>query len=196
VRKLRTSIVWLGLVFATPSAAESARDAMQEFGLTGTWSADCSIDVTQSCASTRRCVGRLTFSAPDFRAARRDTVTPSFTGNGPVWQSWEILSATRVGERLRVVFRANQLTNGEFREIKGRYAFIAPTDGEEWETVYEKSGDKLRVWISERTDGGKINILNGEQMEPVSSWSEEQGPVRQWQRRRQQTIAPLERCTN
>ena len=190
----RSQIVLLASLIATPALAESTRAAMQEFGIVGTWSVDCSVNVMKSCAATKRCVGRITISAPLLGTAKNDAVVPTPSDN-PLGRSTEIVSASRVtSDKLRVAYKINQIINGKFQEIKGRSAFLIPTDGEEWESVYVKKGDKLQVWSSQRTDSGKISIQNGEQMMPVASWSEDQGPVKQWQSSGQ-SIPLLERCT-
>jgi hypothetical protein len=182
-------IVLIVTLVASAAKAESTRSAMQEFGLLGTWSIDCSIDVKQGCGASRRCFGRVTYAASLWGAATREIVVPSLTGNEPSRFTVEITSASRVtADKIRIVYKA-------IGEPSGRAAYISPRVGEEWETILLKSGDKLKGWVSQRTDGGKISILNGEDMQPNPSWSLEQGPVKQWVSTGT-SPALLERCTN
>jgi hypothetical protein len=193
----KTKLTWLTLLLAaTPVHAESTRAAMQEFGLIGSWSVDCSLDLTQACATTRRCFGRITFSAPIQGTATREIIAPPVAGNNQSKQSWNIVSASRVSaDKIRLLLKGDLTMNGKPVEMKGRPSYMFPMGEEEWEMVYIKKEDKLQVWVSQRTDGGKISVSNGEQMTPSSSWSEDQGPVKQWESAGKPGPL-LERCIN
>jgi hypothetical protein len=89
------ALVLIGFSFS--AFAESAAQAMQAFGLIGTWSYDCAKDPLNGGV-------RYTYAAPMFGSATETTVVSAPAGNGPgppyfVFKSqYEIKSAERVTE--------------------------------------------------------------------------------------------------
>jgi len=182
----------LGLLTATaPAAAESTAGAMQAFGLVGIWSTDCSIDMAQRCTNVTNCMPRVIFAVPLFGAPTREFVYPPFPpGLGqPKFTTTSIDSAIRITEdKLKIVYHVTT-------SITGLASYVLPVNGELWETVYEKAGNKIHIWSSRRADGGKIGAENGFMTAPGENWKPEDGPVKVW--RQTERMAPvLERCVN
>jgi hypothetical protein len=62
------------------------------------------------------------------------------------------------------------------------------TNGETWETVYQKTGTSLRVWSARNANGAKIAVRDGYRYELTKDG-------KQWSQTNQQTPS-LDKCLN
>jgi hypothetical protein len=169
------------LAAASPSVAETSSDSMRAFGLIGSWSEDCSTDMTRPCADVERCFPRLTFILPLEGNPSEEVMSPSAV-SGLVYKSAIAIDS------------AAQLPGGKIKIATT--AAVDPSDpvttpqtkGETWETVYQKTGTSLRVWSAQNANGSKIAVRDGYRYEPASDG-------KQWRQTNQQTPA-LDKCLN
>lgn len=128
-----------------PAFAEDAKTALKEYGLVGTWSIDCSKDLTREYGS------RITYSVPYLGAA---TFVSSANGaTGHMTQKSEVREAARITEdKIRVILVPIE-RNADDR------AKMSTTP---LEAIYEKVGSKLRAFESRTTDGAYVFFENGE----------------------------------
>jgi hypothetical protein len=167
------------LATAAPAVAETSSDAMRAFGLIGSWSEDCSTDMTRPCADLARCYPRLTFTVPLQGNPAEEVMSPSAVA-GLVYKSAIAIDS------------ATQLPGGKIRIATT--AAIDPADptttpqsrGETWETVYQKTGTSLRVWSAQNASGSKIAARDGYRYELASDG-------KQWRQTSQQTPS-LDKC--
>src|SRR4051794_21255261 len=136
------AVASIGLIVSS-ALGESTADAMRSFGLIGTWSADCSVDYNRACITKDECLAaRFTFSVPVFGRPTREIVAPTIGGK-PFRNSIEIKEANRITEdKIRIVTISSQ-------ELQGHAQYVSPVKGEEWETVYMRNGNKLKLWTAQ-----------------------------------------------
>jgi hypothetical protein len=175
------------LAVASPAAAETSAAAMRAFGLIGTWSVDCATDMTQPCVDIDRCFPRLTFTVPLRGNPVREVLSPTAEAGKVFRGAAEIESAALIADdKIRIT------TTDSVRPV-GPDTPTSRTSDETWETVYRKSGDTLRVWSAQRTDGTKIGVRDGFRYEQDGDWKPADGPAKQWHRTDEQT-ATLQKC--
>lgn len=139
--------LWLAMA-GNGVSAESAKDALEVFGLVGTWSADCSKDLTKE-AGSRKIYDVPAVGAPGFsEIIRLNTgVTSKFKG--------EIQEATRITEdKIRLIYKGSEITfsNG---------AKPGASEFDPVQTILEKVGQKVRVLDWRHADGSQTLIENG-----------------------------------
>ncbi len=134
------AVVGIAVVLnAAPAFAESAAQAMQAFGLIGTWSPDCAGPI------------RLVYAAPP--------------GGAPTFRMFVHGREVVVSE----IQQAFPLRPGQIKWISviKKWSVLTPRKpwmpqpGETWQTVIVKLGDRIRSLQSQRTDGKKIGAKNG-----------------------------------
>jgi len=183
-------LLLLGLVAsATPAAAETAAGAMETFGLVGTWSIDCSVDVMKPCATVTRCFARLVFATPLVGAPTHEIIGPTYP-NG-----LSLKSITKIESAIQVTDDKIKITESGTIDPKAPGASRLPIIGEQWDYVFVRVGGHLRLWSAQRIDGMKIRALNGYYYVPESNWRPEDGSVKGWQPTTQET-EDFEKCLN
>jgi hypothetical protein len=137
----------LMLASASPAAAETTAAAMTAFGLTGTWSEDCTKDPAKEGA-------RLTYSPPGAR-------TPSylfvlFDNNGnKITFSTDVLSATRLPQGKMKTVSVKTGRNGDATALQAWERVPV-------ETIIVKVGPKLQSVQSRQVNGGRRFIVDGQ----------------------------------
>ena len=138
--RLAAAVILALSLAATSAVAESASEAVRAFGLVGTWSPDCA-------GAFRTIYAAPAGAAPSVRV----------TMGGEEIASSEIRETERLGpNRLKwsSVIKTWSLTDRPHENWM-------PEPGEVWETVIEKSGDRIRPMLSQRQDGQKISVKDG-----------------------------------
>jgi hypothetical protein len=164
---------------ANPATAETASDAIEAFGLVGVWSPDC--------AGPFRTIYSISPGGPP---------TVRLTVRGEEYATSEIQETQRsAGSQIT----GSQITGSQikWRSIIKTWTLTdrphegwMPEPGEIWETVIEKTGDKIRPIQSHRGDGQKISVKDG------FIYTKEDGKdlgSMQWRNTGEATL-PLERC--
>jgi hypothetical protein len=173
----------------TGAFAESTSEAMRAFGLVGTWSVDCSIEISQPCMTIAHCSGRLSFLVPQFASPFLEFDSQTNTPGQVRKIISPIESAQRVTEdKIKLVTLGTE-------DLKGRVQYLLPVRDEKWDTIYIREGNKLRVWSFKRSDGMKVRIDNGKIYEPEPSWKPEHGAVQRWVQSNSE-VNDLEKCLN
>ncbi|HYU13566.1 MAG TPA: hypothetical protein VEK82_13385 [Stellaceae bacterium] len=137
----------LTLASASPAVAETTAAAMTAFGLTGTWSEDCTKDPAKEGA-------RLTYSPPEAR-------TPSylfvlFDNNGnKITFSADILSADRLPQDELKTVTVKTGRNGDATALQ-------PWERIPVETIIVKVGPKIQSMQSRQINGGRRFIVDGQ----------------------------------
>ena len=159
----------LVLTATLPSHAESTGDAMRKFGISGSWSGNCTGPL------------RLKYSTP---SSGTPTVTRSW--GGKVDLLYEVKEASRLSEKklkLLVLIKTQKIQSPS-PLMKG-----LPQPGEVWEIVYVKVGNKFQIFSTEQKDGDKLSVRDGFQFIPKDDgqggFSMENSGVR---------MPPLEKC--
>jgi hypothetical protein len=155
----RTYAAILGLIALTSTVfGGSAADALQNFGLPGTWSPDCAIDPHEACRRVGdkvSCGFRVTYAAPWFGAPTRTTIQGT-SGGMPRTTVEKISSAVVVtNNKLKYTY----ILEGEPPTIS-KVPWL-PQNGETWEHVLEKRNDRLQSIIFKRVDGKKTMVEDG-----------------------------------
>jgi hypothetical protein len=124
------SVLWLG-VFAPCAFAASAGGVMNELGLAGTWSPDCTRAVGQGV--------RITFSVPAIGVPTRSTIVGPEGGHLSATTEAEIENATRVADdKIRLIMK--------FTEIKTANGGAMPnTIHGDFEMIVQKVGARINV---------------------------------------------------
>jgi hypothetical protein len=146
---IRTVLSLLACLIGTSAFAETTKDAIKEFGLVGSWSEDCSVNITKATGL------RYTFEAPFFGAPR--LVLTSSDGKGVSVAIMQIVEAVRVTEdKIRIV--------SDIVDIK-------PSSGEKpnasdfikgMEVVYRKEASKIRLFETRPVAGQtQLIVRNG-----------------------------------
>jgi hypothetical protein len=152
----------LGLVVVSGVAAAATKEAMREFGLTGTYSEDCSKrpgDPLSQGAITPpySVVSRIRWEAPLLGEAKRVGLSP----NGFEFE-WIVEAAEMASnDKIHLTLRSNSC------DFAGR----CEHKGETHEEVLQKIGtEKYRIWLSR--NGASITIEDGRRVstnEPLPS---------------------------
>jgi hypothetical protein len=176
------------LAAASPAAAETTSDAMLAFGLVGSWSADCSTDMTRPCVDIDRCYPRLTFIVPLQGAPAEEVMSPSAVAGLVYKNKIAIDAVTQLsGDKIQITTTAAIQSGDPATTLQAR--------GETWETIYQKNGANLRVWSARQANGAKIAVRDGYRYEPDGDSTSANGQVSQWRRTSEQTAA-LQKCVN
>jgi hypothetical protein len=172
------------LTLSSEAAAESAGSALKYFGLIGTWSIDCSVDLKQVCTNMARCASRLKFEAP-LSGNPTLEVLNQVRNSGEETHSvvHQLINVARLGEdKIKFSYTIPQASKN-MTERLGRLAYLMPLSGEVWETVLKKEPHKMRMWLFQREDGQKIGVRNGHPAIPGGDWnwnSNDPKPVTTW----------------
>ena len=166
------SIFVILTVSSVPAFAESASDAMRDFGLIGTWSPDCAVDPAGPVP-----VLRVTYSILSGLPA-----FSNFTKAGKVSAAseGEIRSAVRVTEdklRITTVITKTTLTDNTVKMV---------VDAPIIDSVFVKMGSKIELLDRRSVDGKVLLVQNGELI-VRSKDGVETGRIKQ---------LPLEKCLN
>jgi hypothetical protein len=119
----RMKMVWItacltGLLACTSAHSESTKDALQEFGLLGTWSDDCSKDLTREAGQ------RETYAAPIIGAPT--VVMKTGDSKGVAAETMEISRAVRItDDKIEMTFDGDLMKGARM--------------------VYQKVGSKIRL---------------------------------------------------
>jgi hypothetical protein len=143
--------------------AESTSAAMESFGLLGTWSPDCSKELTQPCeidnsTSVPVCAKRVTYTAPFFGTPQATIVIATARAGETRTIIRKILDARRVSE---MKLQYTYLIEGVSSSVPAQLRDAVPEDGEIFELTFEKQGNKLKTWSFQRQDGKKQIIKDG-----------------------------------
>lgn len=122
--------------------AESPKDALRGIGLVGTYSADCSKDLSRGAP------GWFTYSAPMFGDPTTVTVTPYYTVHYLV-ESAQRATATKIMLRLKITNIENTADIQMSQKV-----------GDEYDTVIERLGDHMRLEQS-AVVGGPLLVRDG-----------------------------------
>ena len=127
-----------GILVSSSAVAESAKEAMQTFGMVGTWSLNCA-------TSPFRVVYAFPVSGPP-------TLTSVF--NGQETAISEVQEAVRATEeKIKVTYFIKSTPQGT--------PVWGPLTGEIWEAVYEKIGNKFRPLSVKEKVGAKATARDG-----------------------------------
>lgn len=156
------------------AAAEDAAAVLKAFGLVGTWSIDCSKLLA------------FTYEIPSFGAPTVKTVD----------ETGELVEVLRINQATRVAEEKIKLVN--VVELPGtkslKKAFITKV-GEQWESVLEKAGSKLKLLLIQRMDGRKVFVRDGFRYAPPTSAMRDEEEPASWVNTG--VAAPLvEKCLN
>ncbi len=122
--------------------AAAAGAAVSAFGLVGTWSPDCSKDVSEGAS-------RVTFTVP---ASGAPTIV---SDNRIIRMHFTILGAKRIGDnQLHLVIDTTHI------DVAANVVKTDATAGQELDQLIEKTGDRYRVTQSQRV-GGDVLIKDG-----------------------------------
>jgi hypothetical protein len=142
----------LGILFfllATPAFAENAKDAIEAFGLVGTWSFNCSADVTKEVAV------RLIFEAPFFGAPRIVMIARDESGISGT-KTVQILEAVKITEdKIKLVHDVVDITISTGEKMDDSLFFKGV------EEVYQMESSKLRLFEVITSAPGQPVIRNG-----------------------------------
>jgi hypothetical protein len=167
------------LTLSSEVAAESAGSALRSFGLIGTWSVDCSVDLKQVCTRMPNCGSRFKFEAPLFGNPTEEVITQARNSGGETHTVHQLINVSRLGEdKIKFSYTIPPNVN-----MPGRLAYLMPLGGEVWETVLKKEPDKMRTWLIQREDGQKVAVRNGHPAIPGGDWnwnSNDPKPVTTW----------------
>jgi len=145
---LPAALMTLLLACAPPALAETTAAAMTAFGMTGTWSEDCTKDPTKEGA-------RLTYNLPAAGTPGYRFVLFDRNGN-QITSSFDILSAATLPEgKIRTV-SVKTGVNGNGAEA------LQPSERVPVETTIVKIGAKIRSLESRQIDGGRRFIVGGD----------------------------------
>jgi len=122
--------------------ADSPKEALREIGLVGTYSPDCSRDLSRGAP------GWFTYSAPVFGEPTTVTVTPYYTIHYLV-ESAQRATATKIILRLKITHIENTAN------VK-----LSMKEGDQYETVIERLGDKMKLQQS-TVVGGPVLVKDG-----------------------------------
>ena len=127
--------VGVALALSTSVCAASVRSVINDFGLAGTWSENCSRGIGMPGG------GRLTFAAPLFGAATLITDVPELVGQTSA--TFQITNAIKVtDDKIMLV-----LTWGPFKGMR---------------MVFQKAHGKLRLYeLYRKPDSNDMQIMNG-----------------------------------
>ena len=187
------TIVFLMSITSGAALAENAGAMMREFGLVGTWSIDCSVDMRSDLCKHSSVLWSVESSLRHILGMlQRRWITPPHSGLKSNTKTIQISSAERItNEKIKLTYTVTSARN-----VSGKSVYVWPMDGEIWEVVYEKIGDKMRAWLSQRADGGKVLVRNGHPTVVGGNWNPEKpGPVMVWNEK-PENVPLLERCTN
>jgi hypothetical protein len=138
----------LMLASASPTAAETTTAAMTTFGLTGTWSEDCTKDPAKEGA-------RLTYSPPGAQTPSYRFVLFDKDGN-KITVSSDILSAARLPQgKLKTV----TIKTGINGNATGT---LQPWERVPVETIIVKVGPKIQSVQSRQVNEGRRFIVDGQ----------------------------------
>jgi hypothetical protein len=145
---LPAALMTILLACAPPALAETTAAAMTAFGMTGTWSEDCTKDPTKEGA-------RLTYNLPAAGTPGYRFVLFDRNGN-QITSSFDILSATTLPEgKIRTVsVKTGVNGNGA--------AALQPWERVPVETTIVKIGPKIKSLESRQIDGGRRFIVGGD----------------------------------
>jgi hypothetical protein len=135
----------LVMTLLAPASAETTAAAMTAFGLTGTWSEDCTNDPAKEGA-------RLTYSPPGIGTPSYRFVLFDKNGN-QITTSADILSATRLPQGKIKTVTVKTGTNGNA---------AAALESVPVETVIVKIGPKIQSVQSRQVNGGRRFIVDGQ----------------------------------
>ena len=133
---------------ASPAAADTTATALTAFGLTGTWSDDCTKDPAKEGA-------RLTYSPPGIGTPSYRFVLFDKDGN-KITVSSDILSAARLPQgRLKTVTVKTGINGNATGTLQ-------PWERVPVETVIVKIGPKIQSVQSRQVNGGRRFIVDGQ----------------------------------
>ena len=136
------------LASAWPALAETTAAAMTAFGLTGTWSDDCTKDPAKEGA-------RLTYSPPGTRTPSYRFVLFDKDGN-KITVSSDILSAARLPQGKLKTVTVKTGINGNATGA------LQPWERVPVETIIVKVGPKIQSVQSRQVNGGRRFIVDGQ----------------------------------
>jgi hypothetical protein len=169
MRRLAAAIGVAAFLAAKLAAAETASEAIEAFGLVGSWSPDCAgpFRTIYAISPGGGATVRLTTRGQEY-ATSEIQETQRLGGSQIKWHS--IIKTWTLADR--------------------PYESWMPQPGEVWETVIEKAGDKIRPIQSQSQDGRKISVKDG--FIYTGEDDKDQGSM-QWRNTGEATL-PLERC--
>src|SRR6266436_4009810 len=139
------AVLAITLASALPAPAETTAAAMTAFGLTGTWSDDCTKDPAKDGA-------RLTYSPPGIGTPSYRFVLFDKDGN-KITVSSDILSAARLPQGKLKTVTVKTGTNGNA---------LQPGERVPIETIIVKIGPKIQSVQSRQVNGGRRFIVDGQ----------------------------------
>jgi len=146
---IRIVLSLLAFLIATSASAETTKDAIKEFGLVGSWSEDCSMNIAKDPGL------RYTFETPFFGTPK--LVLTGRDGKGVSVTTMQILEAIRVTEdKIRIVSDIIdvKLSSGEKPDASN---FIKGM-----EVVYRMEALKIRLFETRPLAGAtQVIIRNG-----------------------------------
>ena len=161
MRGLVLALIVAGLAMGQTASAETAGEAIEAFGLVGSWSIDCNKTPTQTCEPKVGCGARTIYEVSSTASPRIKNLVGTLTPGPGMSFETSIESAERIGgDRIKIV-SVQQGALGQFSKV----VWIRQP-GERWETVLVKVGAKYR-WLShQRQDGAKIQAKDGFEVRP------------------------------
>jgi hypothetical protein len=127
-----------GILASSSAVAESAKEAMQTFGMIGTWSLNCA-------TSSFRVVYGFPMSGPP---------TLTMFLNGQETAISEVQDAVTATEaKIKITYLIKSAPQGT--------PSWGPLTGEIWEAVYEKIGNKFRPLSVTEREGAKATVRDG-----------------------------------
>jgi hypothetical protein len=168
MRAIGSGLLLTALLAAQPAFALDATEAMRAFGLVGSWSVDCSTDMSRPCEDLNRCYPRLTFTLPLQDRPTQEVVSPT-SAQGMVYRS-----AMEIGSAAQISADKIQITATATKPIADATGGAPQAPGQTWETVYQKSGTNLRVWSAMEVGGTKVAVRDGYRVDPASGQPSDQ----------------------
>jgi hypothetical protein len=182
------ALLFACLLASQSAGAESAADAIADFGLVGVWSEDCSRDPIATCNPVQGCGGRTIYDVPTSGPPVVKHITGSLVPG--VGKNMEAIveTATRLTDDQLKITSVTQAVPEEISKV-----VWLRQPGERWESVLLKiGGDKYRVVSAQRDDGKKIFAKDGFLYLPPPDTGANQMPSR-WVRSEREAPT-LQRC--
>jgi hypothetical protein len=149
-------VALIAMLMSSAAHAGASDKVMEDFGLIGTWSPDCSREITEKCDLERGCPYRITFATHMLSAPSRSVQMGSI--NGVVTRTGPIDTAVRLSDdKLKLTY----IVPGSPPKPGERVAKWAPLPSDDWMVVFVKAGSKIRLVESRSIDGRKLALRDG-----------------------------------
>jgi hypothetical protein len=172
MREFALGLLLIGLGMGHAFGAETAGEAVANFGLIGSWSIDCSKAPQQTCVASVGCGARTIYEVPLPGPPKMRNLLGTLTPGQGISFETTIESAERIADdRLKIV-SVQQGVPGQFSKV-----VWLRQPGERWETVLLKVGEKYK-WLShQRLDGAKIQAKDGFEVRPLAGTGYDRMPA-------------------